>query len=65
MSARDEKPWCRKCGQTIHWETFAGMRVRYVFQRPRAGNAIAYRTRCGCGDVVRDDRGRRVKGAKS
>lgn len=53
---------CPKCKQTILWEQIGGMRVLFTFQRPRSGNVIAYRTQCGCGQVVRDDQGRRVRG---
>jgi hypothetical protein len=44
---------CLTCKREIGWETIQGMRL----YREIDGVKV-YRTRCGCGDVERDGKGR-------
>jgi hypothetical protein len=52
---------CRKCKQVIQWEQLGGMRLMHPVQRRSGENLIVYRTRCGCGDVNRDNKGRKIR----
>lgn len=46
---------CDECGRAVFWEQLAGARV-FV----EVAGVRRYRTRCGCGDVARDERGRKL-----
>jgi len=58
---KSEPVTCRVCKQVIHWEQLGGMRLMRTRQKRSGEYLVVFVTRCGCGEVLRDDKARRVR----